>query len=129
MAEGFSPFDFTKALTETKEYLFDEETSKEYRPFIINRALSFNLDCLYPVSEINQYKDIPPKAQHDFLLNILEKKRRYGRWVKKDSFPDDLELVKEVFGYSTQRAIQALGLMTEEQIAQLRETRNKGGRK
>lgn len=123
-----SPFVFVDALTETKENLFSEETEKDYQPFLINRALSFNPDCMFYVAEMNKYREVPKKAQHDFYLNTLDKKRRYGRWVKKDSFNDDIDLVKEVFGYSTRRSIDALELLTEEQLAQLRKSRDKGGK-
>src|SRR5437763_5972949 len=97
----FSPFTFVDALTESKENLFSEETEKDYNPFLINRALSFNPDCMFYVAEMNRYPDVPKKAQHDFYLNTLDKKRRYGRWVKRDTFSEDIDLVKEVFGYST----------------------------
>lgn len=122
-----SPFVFVDALTETKENLFSEETEKDYQPFLINRALSFNPDCMFYVAEMNKYREVPKKAQHDFYLNILEKKRRHGRWVKRDSFSDDLQLVKDVFGYSTQHALAALEILTEDQLAQLRQKKDKGG--
>jgi hypothetical protein len=126
--QKFSPFTFVDDLTEHKKNLFNDETERQYQPFLINRALSFNPDCMFYVAEMNKYSDVPKKAQHDFYLNTLDKKRRYGRWVKKDSFSDDVELVKEVFGYSTRRSIAALELLTEEQLAQLRKSRDKGGK-
>lgn len=123
-----TPFVFVDDLTEHKKNLFSDETERQYNSFLINRALSFNPDCMFYVAEMNKYPDVPKKAQHDFYLNTLDKKRRYGRWVKRDSFSDDVELVKEVFGYSTRRAISALELLTEEQLVQLRKSRDKGGR-
>jgi hypothetical protein len=123
----FSPFDFVNDLTEHKQNLFNEETEAQYSPWLIDQALSFNPDCLFWVNEINKYPDIPKKAQHDFYLNILVKRRRYGRWVKRDSFSDDLQLVKDIFGYSTQHALAALEILTEDQLAQLRTKKDKGG--
>lgn len=123
-----SPFDFVKSVTETKERIDLVENEKEYTAFVINKALSFNPDCLFMVQEMNQYPDIPKDAQYEFYLNGLAKKRRYGRWVKKDSFPSDLELVKEVYGYSNEKAITALNILSEKQLVQLKTLMNKGGR-
>ena len=43
-----SPFDFTKQIEHGKQNLIDEnpELEKEYKPFIVNRALSFSHDMV-----------------------------------------------------------------------------------
>lgn len=118
-----SPFDYAKALTETKEYLYDEEeTSKDYNPFIINKALSFNVDCLFFANEMNKYASVIPKqSQHDFYYYGLDKKKRHGRWVKKDSIDKDIELIKKHYGYSTEDAMSALNILSDEQLQYIRE--------
>lgn len=117
-----SPFDYVKALTETKEYLFDEGNIKDYNAFIINKALSFNVDCLFFVNEMNKYSSfVPIKNQHDFYYYGLDKKKRYGRWVKKDSLNKDIDLIKLHYGYNTEDAIAALNIISDEQLQFIRE--------
>ncbi len=123
-----SPFDFVKSVTETKEDIF-EGNEKDYNPFVINKALSFNADCVFVVQELSKYPDIPKDAQYHLLLNILDKKKRWGKWVKKDSLPDDIELLKEAYGYSNDKALAALPLFSDKQLIELRELLSKGGRK
>lgn len=123
-----SPFDFVKSVTETKEQIF-EGNEKDYNAFVINKSLSFNVDCVFIVNELNKFSDVPKSAQYQLLLNSLEKKRRYGKWVKRDSLPEDIELIKEAYGYSDAKALTALSLLSDKQLLELKELLNKGGKK
>jgi hypothetical protein len=123
-----SPFDFVTAVTTTKENVFDDLTEKEYQPFIINKAISFNSQDVFFASELNKYPAVPKKLQFLFYLNALNKGKRTGRWVKKDSFPEDLELLKEVYGFSNEKATSALAVLSQEQVEQIRMLNSKGGK-
>lgn len=123
-----SPFDFVKSVTETKEDIF-EGNEKDYNQFVINKALSFNLDCVFVVHELSKYPDIPKEVQYQLLLNSLDKKKRWGKWTKKDSLPDDIELLKEAYGYSNDKALAALPLFSDKQLLELKELLSKGGRR
>lgn len=123
-----SPFEFTKSISDTKEDIY-EGNEKDYNPFVINKALSFNPDCVFIANELNRHSDIPKRAQYYLWLNSIEKKRRYGKWVKKDSIPDDIELIKEAFDYSNDKALAVLPLFTDKKLLELKELLNKGGRK
>lgn len=123
-----SPFSFVADVTETKENIW-EGNEAEYNSFVINKALSFNLDCLYHVGELNRFPAIPKNAQHKYLLTVLDKKKRYGRWVKKDNLPSDIALIKDAFGYNDQHALIALNLMTDKQLIELKANISKGGKK
>jgi hypothetical protein len=123
-----SPFDFVKSVTETKEDIYDGNESS-YNPYLINKALSFNVDCVFISSEMNKYPDIPKSAQYLFLLNSIEKKRRHGKWIKKDTISDDIALIKEAYGYSNEKAIAAMSLLTDKQLLYLKDKLNKGGRR
>jgi hypothetical protein len=122
-----SPFDFVKSITETKEDIFDQNSSS-YNKFIIDKALSFNLDCVFFAAEIARYPNVPDNAHYQFYLNSIDKKKRYGGWQKKDSIPEDVELIKEAFGYSTKDAMSALDVMSDKQLLDLKEKMSKGGR-
>lgn len=125
--QKITPFSFVHSITETKEDIFDGNESS-YNKFLINRGLSFNVDCILHVHEIDKYPELPDKVHYQFLLNSIDKKRRYGKWIKKDSLPADVQLVKEAFGYSTEKALVALELLTDKQLLELKDTIRKGGR-
>lgn len=122
-----TPFSFVQSITETKEDIF-EGNEKQYNKFLVNRGLSFNVDCILYVHEIDKYPELPDYVHYQFLLNSIDKKRRYGKWVKKDTIPADVELVKEAFGYSTEKAMIALELLSDKQLLDLKDTIRKGGR-
>jgi hypothetical protein len=123
-----SPFEFTKSISDTKEDIYDGN-EKDYNAFVINKAMSFNVDCIFIANELNKYSAIPKHSQYYLWLNSIEKKRRYGKWVKKDSMSDDIELIKEAYGYSNAKALTVLPLFTDKKLLELKELLNKGGRK
>jgi hypothetical protein len=67
------------------------------------------------------------KLQYDFLLNtIRSQKRPFAKWVKSEK-SDNLECIKQVFGLSDQKARDAMRLLSNEQIQQLKEQTDTGG--
>jgi hypothetical protein len=53
-------------------------------------------------------------------------KRKFQPW-QKSSVDKDLECVKIYFGYSNEKAKEALRILTEEQIAEIKAKTDKGG--
>ena len=117
------------SINQTKKNLIDEDPSleKEYSPYVINRCLSGHLDCIMFVNEMNKYHFLPKKIQYDFLLNSLRTKKRFAPWLRKDEIKD-LELVKRYYGYSNEKAKQALKILTKEQLNFIRSKFETGGR-
>lgn len=126
-----SPFDYVKSVTETKEDLSTDVLSFDasYNSFVVNKALSFNVDCVFVANEVNKVSQyIQPKHQYLLYLHSLDKRKRYGKWVKKDPKIEDIELIKMAFDYNDEKAISALNIMTDKQLLQLKELMNKGGK-
>jgi hypothetical protein len=123
-----SPFDFINAIMQSKKNLIvDEETEKEYVPFIINRGLSYHRDCVLYANEMNRHHFIDKKLQHDFLINsIRSKKRPFVKWAKPEK-SDDLECLKTVYEFSESKAREAARILSKEQIQQLKEKTQTGG--
>jgi len=121
--------DWLNSINQTKKNLIDEDPSmeREYSPYIINRCLSGHLDCVMFVNEMNKYHFLPKKIQYDFLLNSLRTKKRFAPWLRKDEIKD-LELVKRYYGYSNEKAKQALKILTKEQLNFIRSKFETGGR-
>ena len=124
-----TPFDFINAILVNKKNLLkdDDLATKEYVPFIVNRGLSLHLDCVLYANEMNVRPFIDKDQQFLFLLNTIRPmKRKFQPW-QKASADKDLECVKEYFGYSNQKAKEALRILNDEQIAEIKATTIKGG--
>ena len=116
------------SILQTKKSVFHDELDyKEYKPFIVNRALSYHMDCVLYVNELNRNPGIEPDMQYYYLLNTIRPmKRKFQPW-QKTSADKDLECVKEYFGYSNEKAKEALRILNDEQIADIRAKTTKGG--
>lgn len=123
-----NPFEYINAICDTKENLIvDDASEKAYNPFIVNRSLSYHYDTVLLANEMNYRHFLDKKLQNDFLINIIRKKKRFAKWIKPIS-SDDLEVVKEYYGYSNEKARQVLPLLNSGQMEQLRQRMYKGGK-
>ena len=116
------------SILQTKvNYLRDDVDLKEYSPFMVNRALSYHMDCVLYANEMNKHHSIDKDIQYQYLLNSIRPvKRKFQPW-QKSSTDKDLECIKEYFGYSNQKAKEALILLSAEQIAEIKIRTDKGG--
>ena len=126
---ALSPFDVLNAINFTKENIFEtEDINKNYNSFIINRGLSYFPDTLFHANEMDKYSDIPKQWQFDYYMNVIHKKNRFSKWAKPEGSTDDLECVKLYYNYSNEKAIQALSILTEDQLVVIRQSQYKGGK-
>lgn len=124
-----NPFEYLKAINESKkDIMVDDLSEKEYNPFIINKGLSYFKDTVLYANEMNKNHTLDHRLQFDFLINIIRKKKRWSKWIKADEVAN-LELIKEYYGYSNEKAKSALSLMSNEQIEQLKQRIYKGGKR
>ena len=109
--------DWLNSINQTKKNLIDEDSSieKDYPPYIINRCFSGHLDAVLFANEMNMYSFLPKKMQYDFFINTLRTKRRFSPWIRKD-LVDNLDCVKRYYGYSNEKAKQALKILSKEQL-------------
>ena len=109
--------DWLNSINQTKKNIMDEDPSstKEYAPYIINRCLSGHIDCLMYANEMNKFSSLDKKLQYDFFINIIRKKKRFSPWLKQEKIKD-LEVVKSYYGYSNEKAKQALRILTKNQL-------------
>ena len=124
-------FDFLNDISHKKRGIIRDAplAEKDYNPYIINKFLSQHVDCILYVNEMNIRPYCDKILQFDYLINSLRKQfRRSSKWLKPDFF-DNVEIVKEYFGYSTPKAKQALEILTEEQLDYIRFKLRKGGLK
>lgn len=108
-------WDWIKSITYDKNNLLETEDKKSYEPYIVNKSLSYHLDCVLYSNEINQRFYLDKDMQYSFYLNSLRKMKRYSPWTKKETFKN-IEYIKKYYGYSNDKAYQALSLLSENQI-------------
>jgi capsule polysaccharide modification protein KpsS len=118
-----NPFDYTKAINEKKSVLH----LYEYNPYLTNTAFSYSLDTVMLSNEMNKYHGLLPEAQYDFYYNSVRRGKRYNKWHKKTEHPH-LAAVMEYYGYSREKAIQALQVLTQDNIRDILSELDKGGR-
>jgi hypothetical protein len=126
-----SPFDFVNSIHYSKEQLIvDEWSEKQYNAYVINKSLSFGADTVIAANEMNSRPHLDKKLQFDFLnsINTIRPRKRYNKWLKADKI-EDLEVVKQYYNYNTEKAQQALRILTPENIHTIKERLNPGGLK
>lgn len=124
-----TPFDYLNSINDTKQDIMtDEIDERAYVPFVVNRTLSYFSDTVAIANEMNRYHHIDKKLQYHFLINIIRKRKRFSKWIKPD-LVSDMEVVKQYYGYSNEKARQVFHLLSPEHIEELRKKVSKGGRK
>jgi len=126
-----NPFDYINAINTSKKNLMrgsDNDTlaEKSYSSYMTNRALSYHLDTIGVANEMNKRWETDNLLQFEYLLNTVRPKKRFAKWVKKDN-EGDLSVVKEYYGYNDSKALQALSILSSEQLIKIRKTLEKGG--
>ena len=130
MRVRMSPFVFVNQINHGKRNLIDEnpELEKEYKQYIINRALSFNYDTVLYANEMNVKNHVDSKLQFDFFLNTIRPKKRYGKWLKREN-NGILELIKEYYKCSYAKARDYTTLLDDSQLDIIKQRLETGGLK
>ena len=120
--------DWLNSINFTKENLIEEDSSliKDYPPYIVNRCLSGHLDTVMFANEMNKFPNLDKDLQYHFFLNTLRKKKRFSPWLRKDKVTD-LEIIKQYYGYSNEKALNALKILTPDQINFIKQRLDIGG--
>ena len=122
--------DWLNSINFSKVNLLEEnsDAKKEYAPYIINRCLSGHIDCILFANEMNMNHHLDKDLQYSFYLNSLRKKKRFSPWLRKDKV-NDLECIKKYYGYSNEKASQALKILNKSQIDFIKKRLETGGMK
>ena len=120
--------DWLNSINMTKKNLIDEDPSEKFPAYIVNRCMSGHLDTVMFANEMNLSSQLDSDMQYSFYLNSVRKRKRFSPWLRKDEVKD-LDSVKRYYGYSNEKAKQALTLLTKEQIAFIKSKFETGGTK
>ncbi|MFZ9610097.1 MAG: DNA polymerase clamp loader subunit A [Methylococcales bacterium] len=126
-APAISPFDFVNSINYDKnDLVVDDWSEKQYVPFLVNKALSYGADTVIPANEMNSRPHLDKKLQFQFLINSIRPKKRYNKWVKAEKI-ESIEVIKQYYGYSTEKARQVIPLLDQSKIDYLKQKLEKGG--
>jgi len=122
-------FDYLNSINLTKkDIMVDDICEKDYNSFMVNRGLSYFPDTIIIANEMNRHHQIDNKLQYQFLINMIRKRKRFSKWAKANK-ESDIDAVKEYYGYSNEKARQALTLLSPDQITIIKNKVSKGGRR
>jgi len=120
--------DWLNSINQNKRNLYDEDPTAKYPAYIINRCMSGHLDTIMFANEMNLSSQLDSDMQYSFYLNSVRKRKRFSPWLRKDEVKD-LDSVKRYYGYSNEKAKQALRILSKEQLNFIKSKFETGGTK
>lgn len=121
------PFDFLRAINETKEDLIvDDIAEKAYNSFLVNRGLSYHHDTVLIANEVNRLHHVDSKLKFVLLINTIRKRKRFSKWFKPEA-TESHAIVKAYYGCNDEKARSILAILTPSQIDELKARISKGG--
>ena len=119
--------DVIPSILQTKKHVVTSENESDYVPFVVNKALSFHYDCVMWANEMNLRPNTDGLLQYHYLLNKVRGYRRpFQKWQKLEK-SKDLDVVKEYYNCSNEKAREYLTALTKDQISELSRRLFKGG--
>lgn len=118
--------DWMNSINYNKEDIATNETIDSYPPYIVNRCLSSHVDSIMFSNEMNLNHHLSKDMQYKFYLNSLRKRKRFSPWIKKDKV-ENLDIVKRYYGYSNEKASQALKILSKQQLDYIKQRLDVGG--
>ena len=120
--------DYLYSINQSKKNILDDDpdAARKYPAYVVNRCLSSFTDTVLYANEMNKNSHLPPKMQYDFFINSVKPRKRFSPWTRKDSI-DYLDVVKEYYGYNDDKALQALRILTKDQLDKISYLLRKGG--
>jgi len=123
--------DYLNSINQSKDNLMeseDPEWERHYPPYIVNKCMSHHMDTVMFANEMNRYPHLDKRLQYDFFINTVRSRRRFSPWDKKQKM-NDLDVVKQYYGYSNEKARQALNILSPSQLDFIKSKLNRGGKK
>ena len=109
---ALSPFDVARDLCYDKKCLLNDDNEGEYPAFMVNKALSYYTDTVLLTNEMNMMGHLDKRLQHDFLMHTILKRKRYSKWVKRET-TERVKLLSEYFGSTYRYAKSVMGVLSE----------------
>lgn len=126
-----NPFDYVNSITLGKNNMMrgtenDTLAEKVYKPWVVNKALSYFVDTILVANDMNIYHGLEKRAQYEYFINVIRRNKRWAKWVK-DVESDDLDVVAKAYNCNPNVAREYLKILTKDQLEQIRATMVEGG--
>ena len=105
--------DYLPAINHTKKNLMNSDDpmwEKKYPAFMVNIVLSSFSDTIMLTNEMNRNHFLDRYMQFQFLLNSIRSKKRFSPFLKASKLKD-IDLIKEYYGYSNEKAKTVLDIL------------------
>ena len=119
-----NPFELIKSISSTKKDILENE--KDYNAFMVNRGLSYFPDTVIYANEMNKCHHLDSRLQYHFLINTIRKRNRFSKWNKSIE-SENINAIKEYYGYSNEKARDVLPLLSNDKLKTLRGRIQHGG--
>ena len=116
---------YENSILRTKEKL-KVNTEEQYSKFRTNTVLSNHIDTVLYSNEMNMYPYINDKMHYDYMFNSIRAKKRFFK-RKKQVNHQNVSLVSEYYKYNRKKALEAIQILTDEQLETIKEKLEKGG--
>jgi len=122
--------DFLGSINHDKKPLLDkdEANARLYKPFVVNRCLSYFPDTIFHANEMNCVPWLDNKSQFDFYRLGIRKKKRFSPWIKKET-EQNISLIQAVYGYTESKAREVLNILGPDDLDKLKKSLDTGGPK
>ena len=119
-----NPFELIKSISSTKKDILENE--KDYNAFMVNRGLSYFPDTVIYANEMNRFHHLDSRLQYQFLINTIRKRNRFSKWNKSIE-SENINAIKQYYGYSNEKARDVLPLLSNEILKTIRGRIQHGG--
>ena len=119
-----NPFELINSISNTKKDILENE--KDYNAFMVNRGLSYFPDTVIYANEMNRFHHLDSRLQYHFLINTIRKRNRFSKWNKSIE-SENINAIKQYYGYSNEKARDVLPLLSNENLKTIRGRINHGG--
>ena len=119
-----NPFELIKSISSSKKDILENE--KDYNAFMVNRGLSYFPDTVIYANEMNRFHHLDSRLQYQFLINTIRKRNRFSKWNKSIE-SENINAIKQYYGYSNEKARDVLPLLSNEILKTIRGRIQHGG--
>lgn len=115
-------FDYLKSMTENKDDLdfSNDEISKGYQPYMINRYISMIDVFVEFVNELNKY-DLPKDVHYKAYKSILPQRKLFFPYIKKskDLNLEEKKYIAKYFEVGLKESEEYINILSEDEISEI----------
>lgn len=90
-----------------------------YNQFLMNRGLSYHLDTVAIVNQVNMYSTINDQMHFDYLKNMVSPGNRYSKWHKPKEH-EDAKAISEYYNLTLSKSYDLIGLFSKEELSEIK---------